>query len=97
MDEDTAQTLIEPMFSNIISMDRANALLVSSLVKYLAEKGLIDLDKYLESNKKTEELIKNATLQRGVSPDVSEDDLQRNVDFVNHVFSMHREDFTKPE
>lgn len=97
MDEDTAQTLIEPMFSNIISMDRANALLVSSLVKYLAEQGLIDLDKYLESNKKTEELIKNATLQRGVSHDVSEDDLQRNVDFVNHVFSMHREDFTKPK
>ena len=49
--EANAAGIVEPILDNMLSLDSANTLLVSVLVKYLAEEGVIDLDKYLDRNK----------------------------------------------
>ncbi|MGP5574719.1 MULTISPECIES: hypothetical protein [Psychrobacter] len=88
-----AEGIIEPMLDNVISLDTANTLLVSALVKHLVEEGVIDLNKYLDKNKYYEERIKESYMQEG-----SEDEsAQRDVKMIEKIFSAHRNDFAKPE
>lgn len=97
MDEATTQALAKPIVNNMFSMDRANTLLVSSLVKHLVDEGIIDLDKYLESNKNTEETIKNHILSADYVDEDDEAEQQQKAEFVGHIFNMHRNDFSEPE
>lgn len=97
MDEKTTQALAKPIVNNMFSMGRANTFLVSSLVKHLVDEGVIDIDKYLESNKNTEETIKNNILSADYTDEDDEAEQQKKAEFVGHIFSMHRNDFSKPE
>lgn len=88
-----AEGIIGPMLDNIISLDAANTLLVSALVKHLVEEGVIDLNKYLDKNKYYEERIKESYMQES-----NEDEsAQRDVKMIEKIFSAHRNDFSKPE
>ena len=97
MDEATTQALAQPIVNTMFSMDKANTLLVSSLVKHLVDEGIIDLDKYLESNKNTEEAIKENILRADYANEDDETEEKQKAEFVGYIFSMHRNDFAKPE
>lgn len=97
MNDPIAQAIAKPITDYMFSLDRANTFLVSALVKHLVDEGVIDFDKYLESNKKTEETIKKNILSADDVKESDEVDQQRKAEFVGHIFDLHRNDFTKPE
>ncbi|MGM8939022.1 hypothetical protein ACS8E2_10045 [Psychrobacter glaciei] len=97
MNDPIAQAIAKPVTDYMFSLDRANIFLVSALVKHLVDEGVIELDKYLESNKKTEETIKKNILSADDVEESDEVDQQRKAEFVGHIFDLHRNDFTKPE
>lgn len=97
MDDPIAQAIAKPITDYMFSLDRANTFLVSALVKHLADEGIIDLDKYLESSKKTEEVIKKNILSADDVGESNEVDQQRKAEFVGHIFDLHRNDLEKPE
>lgn len=91
--EANAAGIVEPILDNMLSLDSANTLLVSVLVKYLAEEGVIDLDKYLDRNKHYEERIKDSYMQK----EGESESAQRDIKTIERLFSSHRDDFAKPE
>lgn len=84
---------VKPLLETMFSLDSANALLVSVLVRHLADEGVINLDKYLESNQHYEQLLKEGFLKE--SPE--DESAHRNVMMIEKIFTGHRSDLTKPE
>ncbi|MDP4544117.1 hypothetical protein Q8P09_03365 [Psychrobacter faecalis] len=84
---------IKPLLENLVSLDYANTFLVSVLVKHLIDEGVINLDKYLESNKHYEELLKEGFLKQ----DPESESAQQNVMMLEKTFAGHRNDLAKPE
>ncbi|MBK3393748.1 hypothetical protein IQ457_07315 [Psychrobacter sp. M9-54-1] len=84
---------IKPLLENLVSLDYANTFLVSVLVKHLIDEGVINLDKYLESNKHYEELLKEGFLKQGPESESA----QQNVMMLEKTFAGHRNDLAKPE
>lgn len=84
---------VKPLLETMFSLDSANALLVSVLVRHLADEGVINLDKYLESNQHYEEVLKAGFLKE----DPESESAQRNVMMIEKIFTGHRSDLTKPE
>ena len=84
---------VKPLLEAMFSLDSANALLVSVLVKHLADEGVINLDKYLESNQHYEELLKSGYSQEGAESETA----KRDVMMIEKIFTGHRSDLTKPE
>lgn len=93
-DNDSAESLANPMAENIISLDVANCCLISSVVKHLADKGIIDLDEYLASNEKMEKMFAvRAQNNKHVDKELG----QRDAQYINEIFDLHRSHITKPE
>lgn len=84
---------IKPLLETMVSLDYANTFLVSVLVKHLIDEGVINLDKYLESNKHYEELLKEGFLKQ----DPESESAQQNVMMLEKTFAGHRSDLAKPE
>lgn len=84
---------IKPLLETMVSLDYANSALVSALVKHLIDEGVVDLDKYLESNKHYEELLKEGFLEQ----DPESESAQQNVMMLEKIFTGHRSDLTKSE
>jgi len=84
---------LKPLLESMFSLGSANTLLVSALVKHLVDEGVINLDKYLESNKHYEELLKNIPMQESDEDEL----LQRNTMMLEKIFTEHRNDLAKPE
>ena len=84
---------IKPLLEAMFSLDSANALLVSVLVKHLVDEGVINLDRYLESNQHYEELLKSGYSQEGAESET----VKRDVMMIEKIFAYHRSDLTKPE
>lgn len=87
------EDIVGPILDNMLSLDSANTLLVSVLVKHLAEEGVIDLNKYLDRNKHYEERIKESYIQK----EGEDESAQRDIKMIERLFSSHRDDFAKPE
>ena len=83
----------KPLLEAMFSLDSANTLLVSGLVRHLTNEGVITLDKYLESNKHYEELLKERFLEQGHESESA----KQNVMMLEKVFTGHRNDLTKSE
>ena len=83
----------KPLLETMVSLDYANTFLVSVLVKHLIDEGVVDLDKYLESNKHYEELLKEGFLRQ----DPESESAQQNVMMLEKTFAGHRSDLAKPE
>lgn len=85
MNKEVLEAITTNMVDLSFNFGFANQLLVSSLVKYLADKQLIDLDDYLQHNQETQEYLLQIL------------DNEREKDLVEKIFAMHRKDFEKPE
>lgn len=85
MNESIAQTIGETTSRFSLDNALANQLLLSTLVKYLADKQVIELQDYLDYHQKMqnhlEEFIK--------------DEVQQSL--IKLFFEAHRKDFEKPE
>lgn len=82
---------IKTLLETMVGLDYANTFLVSVLVKHLIDEGVINLDKYLESNKHYEELLKEGFLEQ----DLEGESAQQNVMMLEKIFTGHRSDLTK--
>lgn len=93
-DQNLVEGIVGYVTQNTLDVSFANQMLISSLVKQLIDKGVLDRDEYLENNKTDEANI----LKYLEESDESDDD---NIDIkkrmLANVFSMHRNDFIKPE
>ena len=83
----------KPLLETMVSLDYANTVLVSALVKHLIDEGVVDLDKYLDSSKHYEELLKEGFLEQ----DPESETAKRDVMILEKVFTGHRSDLTKSE
>ena len=83
----------KPLLETMVSLDYANTALVSALVKHLIDEGVVDLDKYLDSSKHYEELLKEGFLEQ----DPESESAQQNVMMLEKTFAGHRSDLAKPE
>lgn len=70
-----------------LEVDSATRLLIGNLVNFLADKGIIDRDEYLDYVKETKKLLD----KDGALDDESQ------MDMVKNVFGLHLNDFKKPE
>ncbi|WII95012.1 hypothetical protein LU276_08355 [Moraxella haemolytica] len=87
MNIDEVSAVAEGLTGVSLDVCQANRLLVSSLVKYLANKNVIDLDDYLDYSQQVKELLINNT--------DSESGLNSTI--IDFVFELHQNDFRKPE
>lgn len=84
---------IKPLLETMVSLDYANTALVSALVKHLIDEGVVDLDKYLDSSKHYEELLKEGFLEQ----DPESESAQQSMMMLEKVFTGHRNNLTKSE
>lgn len=80
------------LFNFISSKDDSTQLLISHLVSYLEEKGVIDLDDYLECTEKARDRL-ISKINSGSNPEESEQVKLA----VQQTFNWHIEDFKKSE
>ncbi|WP_201557067.1 hypothetical protein [Psychrobacter sp. 72-O-c] len=93
-DKDVAESLAKPMAENIISLDVANCCLMSSVVKHLADKGLIDLEEYIASNEENEKMFSDrARNNKHVDDELG----QRDAQYISEIFDLHRSHLENPE
>lgn len=91
---DKDESLANPLAENIISLDVANCCLISSVVKHLADKGVIDLDEYIASNEKIEKVFAaKAQNNKNVNNELG----QRDAQYISEIFDLHRSHLAKPE
>lgn len=77
--------VIEELVGLTMNSNRANLFILGNLVAFLAEKGVIDLDEYLEFTKNAKDHIV------GESKDQDEARLKA----INTMFDIHLNDFKK--
>lgn len=93
-DKDVAESLAKPMAENIISLDVANCCLISSVIKHLSDKGVIDLDEYIASNEQIEKMFaERARNNKHVDNELG----QRDAQYINEIFDLHRSHLTNQE
>ncbi|MPW78366.1 hypothetical protein [Moraxella catarrhalis] len=85
MNKDDLEVIVTNMTEVSLDVGFANQLLVSSLVKYLADKNIIDLDDYLAQNQQIQDYL------------ISQSRNDRENKLIEKVFTAHRKDFEKPE
>ncbi|OAV36022.1 hypothetical protein AO364_1190 [Moraxella catarrhalis] len=85
MNKDDLEVIVTNMTEVSLDVGFANQLLVSSLVKYLADKNIIDLDDYLAQNQQIQDYL------------ISQSRNDRENKLIEKVFTEHRKDFEKPE
>lgn len=87
--EDAMEPLADSIVRPAMAFSMANTVLVSALVKHLVDKGVIDLEEYLESTHETESKILSALIDN--------EGIETNKIAITKTFNDHRNDFTKPE
>lgn len=85
MSDSYTKTMVEELAGVSLDVGSANELLTSSIIKYLSDKGLIDLGDYLLFNTET---------QQKISQNI---DNEREKRILNMVFENHRKNFEKSE
>ena len=93
-DKNAAESSTNPMAENVISLDVANCCLISSVIKHLAETGIIDMEEYLASNEKNEKMFADRA-QHNIN--VDQELGQRDAQYINEMFELHRSHITNPE
>ena len=88
MPEDAIEPLADSIVRPAMAFNMANTALVSALVKHLVDKGIIDLEEYLESTHETESKISSALIDN--------EGIETNKIAITRTFDEHRNDFTKP-
>ena len=91
--EEIVNNAIEPITFHIASHSVAGCHLTFALAKHLIEKGVIDLDEYLESNKATETSLKIEALK--IESDDAITDNKVHVSHIEKVFEIHRNELLK--
>lgn len=85
MNKDELEVIATNIADVSLDVGFANQLLVSGLVKYLADKKIIDLDDYLTHNQHMQEHLINVF------------DEETDKILIEKIFTSHRKDFEKPE
>lgn len=83
---------ISNLFGFISAKDDSTQLLISNLVDFLAEKGVINLDEYLEHTEKT----KNKLLGK-ISSNTDQEGNKQIMTAIEQTFTWHVNDFKKPD
>lgn len=69
----------------ILTVDKANRLIVGHFIKFLSDKGLIDLDEYLKSAKDFKDQLK------------ASNKLGKDADLIDAYLDIHINDFIKSD
>lgn len=85
MSKDELEAIAANMVEVSLDVGLANQLLVSGLVKHLADKKVIDLDDYLAENQELQNYLANQSIN------------DREKSLIEKIFTAHRKDFEKPE
>lgn len=91
--EEVVNNAIEPITFHIASHSVAGCHLVFALAKHLIERGVIDLDDYLESHKATEASLKIEALK--IESDNVSTDNEVHIGHIEKVFEIHRNELLK--
>lgn len=91
--EEIVNSAIEPITFHIASHSVAGCHLTFALAKHLIEKGVINLEEYLESHKATETSLKTEALK--VESDGVSSDSEVHIDHIEKVFELHRNELSK--
>lgn len=87
--EDAMEPLADSIVRPTMAANMANTALVSALVKHLVDKGIIDLEEYLESTHESESKI--------LSGLIDNEGIETNKIAITKTFEDHRGYFTKSE
>lgn len=85
MNKDELEAIVTNMTDISLDIGFANQLLISSLIKYLADKKIIDLDDYLAQNQQIQDHLTSQPRS----------DMENKL--IEKVFTAHRKDFENPE
>ncbi|MGP5546255.1 hypothetical protein [Psychrobacter alimentarius] len=91
--EEIMSNIVQPLSASAGALSRANCHLTFALAKHLIEKGIIDLDEYLESHRATEEFLKKEILLTDVGDD--KELAEMHVDYIEMMFESHRSELKK--
>lgn len=80
----------ETLTGNMLDFTLANQLLTSSVIKYLSEKGVIEIDDYLDFNKAIQDRIIARYSEDGNISEGKKDSLQ-------YIFELHRDSLSAPK
>lgn len=80
----------ETLTGNMLDFTLANQLLTSTVVKYLSEKGVIEIDEYLDFNKTMQDRIIGRYDEDGSISKDKKDSLQ-------YIFELHRDSLSAPK
>ena len=75
-----------PMTNNLVQLVVAQNTLVSSVVAFLTEKGVIDYEEYMDYNTKTQEKLFNQINES----DFDDDEKKIKEDCLKMIFELHR-------
>lgn len=91
--EELMKNIVQPLSVNSSALSRANCHLTFALVKHLIEKDVIDLDEYLESQRTTEEALKEETLLAMAGDD--DENTKTYVEYIEMMFEFQRNQLAK--
>ena len=91
--EEIVNSAIEPITFHIASHNVASCHLTFALAKHLIEKGVINLEEYLESHKATEVSLKTEALK--INSDSVDIDSKIHIGHIEKVFELHRNELEK--
>lgn len=91
--EEIVNSAIEPITFHIASHSVAGCHLVFALAKHLIEKGIINLDDYMESHNATEAALKLEALK--IESDNVSTDNEIHIGHIEKVFEIHRNELLK--
>jgi len=80
----------ETLTGNMLDFTLANQLLTSTVIKYLSEKGVIEIDEYLDFNKTMQDRIIGRYDEDGSISKDKKDSLQ-------YIFELHRDSLSAPK
>ena len=90
--ENPFEDAFSQLFNFISSKDDSTQLLVSHLVSYLEEKGVIDIDDYLEYTDKARDRLIDK-----INSDSNPEKAEQTKLAIQQTFNWHIEDFKKPD
>lgn len=91
--EELMKNTVEILSINSAALSRANCHLNFALTKHLIEKGVIDLDEYLESLSTIEEALKEETLLAMAGKD--DENTKTYVEYIEMMFEFQRNQLAK--
>ncbi|HHG0468098.1 hypothetical protein QM277_07015 [Acinetobacter baumannii] len=90
--ENPLENAISQIFNFISSRDDSTQLLISHLVSYLEEKGIINIDDYLDYTEKARDRLLSK-----IKDEAEQENSEQFKLAVQQIFNWHIADFKKPE